>query len=727
MSVIYRKELRASLFSVRGYILLAAQLLPLGIFVSLYHLLSLSTDFSYTLSSMRWVLAVLIPAITMHTLAAERRTGEGTWLASLPLSARSILLGKFLAAWTHFAIPAAVALLYPLLLAGFGEISLGAALAAWLGYLLLGTALTAVCFYLSALVQRPIYAFLLGAAVSVALCLLAPLSDALSAVDFLSRALLWLDPFTRFGRFTYGYVHLPSVLFLLSCTAFFVYLTVRRVESERRPSRGTRARLTSSALTLLVAAALLAGNLAVGALPAGKANLDLAKSETFDLSGRSQDLLRAIDRDVTLYLVAEDGRAGADGELLLFLGRYADACDGIRVNVVTARADDGLAERLGGSLPTGMSVVVQVGDRVRVIENESMFYYLYTSQSGSLAMTYTEYQSILKQLLEQDTTGVQAMSFVSAVTVRFCGESRLTNTILALTNDALPHAYQLTGNDTVALPSDLSERLWESGYDLRDVAALSSLPSDCDLLLIHAIGEDLNEADAAALSAYLASGGRLLLTTYYTTTDLPRLAAILADYGMRTPEGAHYVCEGDSTYLLVDSEGYEAWIYAHVKSHAMSEALTGRVVVHAAHTIEPIPTDGVTLTPILATSETAYRKAYNEAGEDYESEDTTGEYCFGMLAERETGSILWVASPFLMQADCNTYGEDGNYELTLGAMDYLTGNAYAPIALADTAVFTGFLMPTAAEAIVWSILLAAVLPLGTLAVGFTVSYRRKKR
>src|SRR5690606_41645352 len=56
-------------------------------------------------SLLPWLLAVFIPAITMRSLAEERRSGTLEWLVAQPITELDAVLGQFLGNWP-FALTA---------------------------------------------------------------------------------------------------------------------------------------------------------------------------------------------------------------------------------------------------------------------------------------------------------------------------------------------------------------------------------------------------------------------------------------------------------------------------------------------------------------------------------------------------------------------------------------------------------------------------------------------
>ena len=163
MSAIYKREIRSYFGNMYGYIYLAFTLCVIGVYLALTNLLGGTAEMAYTFSDMAFMSIFLIPILTMRSFAEERRNKTDMFLLSLPLKPFSIVLGKFLATMTVFAIPVAVICIYGLVLRLFSDSaallgSLGASLVAGLSYLLLGALLIAICMFISSLTDSVVLA-----------------------------------------------------------------------------------------------------------------------------------------------------------------------------------------------------------------------------------------------------------------------------------------------------------------------------------------------------------------------------------------------------------------------------------------------------------------------------------------------------------------------------------------------------------------------------------------
>ena len=101
MRSIFIKEINSFFSSIVGYVALLVFLAFCGVF------LWIIPDFSilgYGYASMDrffeiapWLLLLLVPAVTMRSLADEFRTGTIEWLSTKPVTEIDIIMGKYLA------------------------------------------------------------------------------------------------------------------------------------------------------------------------------------------------------------------------------------------------------------------------------------------------------------------------------------------------------------------------------------------------------------------------------------------------------------------------------------------------------------------------------------------------------------------------------------------------------------------------------------------------------
>lgn len=285
MFAIYKKELKSYFLGMTGFVFVAFLLLMAGILVTAYNLLLAYASLAYAIGSIQVVLMLSVPILTMRILAEERKSRTDQLLFSLPIPTVQIVLAKYFAMLTVLAVPTAVIGCYPLLLSVFGSVPFLPSYAALLGFFLLGAALVALCMFLSALTDSQILAAVAGFGAVLGIYLLPTLATmiprgagasllAFVLVEVLAAVVLYLlsgsillsvlgggllllptvivylaDPalfeglfpdllgrlalFSRFDRLVSGVFDLTAIVYFLSFTAFFVFLTVRAVEKRR--------------------------------------------------------------------------------------------------------------------------------------------------------------------------------------------------------------------------------------------------------------------------------------------------------------------------------------------------------------------------------------------------------------------------------------------------------------------------------------------------------------
>lgn len=177
-----------------------------------------------------WVLAVILPAVTMRLVAEEKKAGTLELLVTLPVTDVQIILGKLLGAVGFLAVALALTLVLPIMVMTIGHPDLGAILGGYLGLLLIGVAFLALGVLTSTWTHNQIVAFILG----LLLCVFFwTATDALLhlAFDQPPMALQLFNFQTQFQDFARGVVDLRNVLYFLSVTAVAVVASTYSLQS----------------------------------------------------------------------------------------------------------------------------------------------------------------------------------------------------------------------------------------------------------------------------------------------------------------------------------------------------------------------------------------------------------------------------------------------------------------------------------------------------------------
>ena len=161
MTAIYKRELKSYLTSMVGYLFIFFILVLTGIYFSAYQLSAAYPKFEYTLSAVTFVFLIGVPILTMRVLAEERKQKTDQLLLTAPVAVGNIVIGKYLALVTVYAIPILVMCTYPLIMSKFGTVAFGSAYTAILGFFLLGCANIAIGVFMSALTESQVIAAVL--------------------------------------------------------------------------------------------------------------------------------------------------------------------------------------------------------------------------------------------------------------------------------------------------------------------------------------------------------------------------------------------------------------------------------------------------------------------------------------------------------------------------------------------------------------------------------------
>ena len=285
MIAIYKREIRAYFFTPIGFLFMGFFLLISGIFFAAGHLLSGNSYYSGFLGNLLMVYVFAVPILTMRLFAEEKRQKTDQLLLTSPVSIFEIVCGKFLAAFTVYAITVIITFLYAVVVSVYGTLMWAETIGSYIGFLFLGAGYIAVGVFVSAKTENQLTAALTTFFCLFVILFIEPISrmvpvDIRSGLisagilalfiaffvfintrnwvitlgiiivcalvimglwflhreiyfGFIRKLLGWFSLNRRYQPFTLGLLKIDALVYYASFSALFLFLTVRTIEKRR--------------------------------------------------------------------------------------------------------------------------------------------------------------------------------------------------------------------------------------------------------------------------------------------------------------------------------------------------------------------------------------------------------------------------------------------------------------------------------------------------------------
>ncbi len=358
----------------------------------------------------------------------------------------------------------------------------------------------------------------------------------------------------------------------------------------------------SVGLTAVVVAGAVILNLIASEVPSQYTQIDMSGMQLSVLSDQTKEFVSELTEDITLYYIVQD--ANRDTYVTRLLERYDDLSSHITVvekdpvlypKFVSQYTDESLSEN---------SIIAVCGDRSRIISYEDMY-------ETEFSYYYYSYE----------TTGFDA-------------EGQITSALASLEAEETPTVYTLTGHNEMTLSDTVQTAIEKENIETEslNLVTAESVPEDAACLMIISPTSDLSEAEAQKVLNYLRTGGKAVIITDYTGTEMPNLDSVLAYYGLEVTDGI--VIEGDSNYYVQ----VPYYVVPDINSTEVSEDLAGGnayILLAAAQGLETSEElrDTVSVSSVLSTSSQAYSKTDVENMTTYQKEDgdIDGPFSLGMI------------------------------------------------------------------------------------------------
>ena len=285
MLAIIKKEFLTYFKSMTGYIFMACLLFFVGLFFVLNNLLGMSPQYNGVLSNITFVFMLIVPILTMRLLAEEARQKTDQLLLTSPISLSRIVLGKFLGAVSVLFLTLVITLIYPAILSTMGSVNWPEVIGGYVGFFLFGCSLIAVGLFVSSITDNQviaavvtftvllliwfidtiaqglptdrtsgiIFTCILIAAVAVIFYMAAKnwiVSGGIVAAGLIgvfvgyrmkpaafdgliAKVLNWFSLLSRYDDFSMGVLNLSPIIYYISFSGIFLFLTVRMLEKKR--------------------------------------------------------------------------------------------------------------------------------------------------------------------------------------------------------------------------------------------------------------------------------------------------------------------------------------------------------------------------------------------------------------------------------------------------------------------------------------------------------------
>lgn len=449
--------------------------------------------------------------------------------------------------------------------------------------------------------------------------------------------------------------------------------------------------------------AVIVINMIAAELPSKYTEVDVSGQKMYSIGEKTKEMLSKLDKDVTIYQVAQSGKE--DEVIGKLLKKYEDESKHIKVEkkdpvvspkFVSGYTDEDLAEN---------SLIVTSGERSKVID----------------------YNSIYESTIDYET--------YSYKTTGFDGEGQITSAIGYVTSENLPVLYTLEGHGEKEINAALKDGIEKANMEIKPLNLISegSVPDDADCLFIGAPASDISVDEKNAIMDYLEKGGKAMIFSDYTEETMENFDAVLTNYGVGRAEGI--VFEGDAKRYALQTPHY---IMPEISnSEAVSDASSAGYYVLTPFAQGIIKKEGVRDTvkveSLLTTSEQAYSKVnLNSNTMEKENGDIDGPFDIGVsitetLPDGKETKLVYYSAASLLDDQVNQTVSGGNGQLVLDSLKWMTDrdNA-ASVSIPSKSLEVSYLTLTDYDASFWKICTMILIPGVFLVAGFLIWFKRRK-
>jgi len=520
---ILKKEITSYLSSLVAYVTIGVFLLVLGLFLWVFPDSSI-LDYGYAgldslFSTAPYLFMFLIPAITMRSLAEERREGTFELLLTRPLTDAQIVLGKFFASvvLVLFALIPTLVYYYSVWVLGSpqGNIDTGAVIGSYIGLFLLGSGFAAIGLFASSVSKNQIIAFTI--AVFLSFFFYSGFDSLSSLLSLQSLGLQHLGITEHYQSVSRGVLDTRDLCYFVCLGAVFIWATVLVIKIQRQKTADRNGLLGGLAAIIIIAI--------ISSFTFTR--FDFTAEKRFTISKVSRNILSGLSKPVkiTVYLSGDNLPGGmkrlqvAVRDMLVDLKSYNnsnlqfeftdplerikklspdqqkqmyDSLDaaGIRAQDLSVKTDNGLSQKI--IFPEaliesdGKQVVVNlILTRIGLSDVEQL--------NNSIQNLEYAFSSAIKKAV---SGGKQQIGFTE-------GHHELTDAQLSSGMNALADGYTVGRVDLKTIPFAMLEKI--------------------RLLVIPKPDKPFTELEKFKLDQYIMRGGRVVWTIDQVSAELDSL------------------------------------------------------------------------------------------------------------------------------------------------------------------------------------------------------------
>lgn len=240
-----RRELASFFLSWTGYVIIAAVLFLLGFsFDSLLQGLNAEstpvpiTQLIFGTLYFWLVLLVAAPVVTMRSFAQEKSSGTYETLMTTPTSEARVVLAKFTGALVFFLVVWLPLIACTVVVRHYTNdptgFDWGTVASTYLGIFLIGSLYMAIGVFASALTRSQIIAAMVSLAIGISVFMLSFLSARMAGEHgWMSALVAHVALMEHMRDFSQGIIDTRPIVFYVTMTIFFLFLTLKMVESRR--------------------------------------------------------------------------------------------------------------------------------------------------------------------------------------------------------------------------------------------------------------------------------------------------------------------------------------------------------------------------------------------------------------------------------------------------------------------------------------------------------------